>query len=214
LLWPLLLVPSFYLLGPFAHQQMRKFLHEGVRYGNLPGRMTASVGAFYVVYAFTLLIVVGAWFGVGLVLWSAPGLVASLFAAVPTGKAAIGAGMLFAVVAIALVSMLVFILVAGPYFIVRIRNLVWNHSAIGAHEFRSRAHVWPYIWITISNFVLIFLTLGLFLPFAQIRKARYLVQTMALVPQGSLDEVVATQQDHVNAVGQETADLFDLDIAL
>ena len=37
---------------------------------------------------------------------------------------------------------------------------------------------------------------------------------VALVPQGSLDDIVATQQDRVSAVGQETADLFDIDIAL
>lgn len=202
------------LLGPLSHQQSRKYLHEGVRYGNLPGSMLAEAGAFYLVYVFTMLIVVGGLVGAFLVVMAIPGLLQAAMGLVPGGNSTLGLSILAMVVVAALAAMLVFVLVAGPYWIVRIRNLVWNHSRIGEHQIRSRAKVWPFIWITVSNFVLILLTVGLFIPFAQIRKARYLVQTMALVPHGSLDEVVATQQDRVSAVGQETADLFDIDIAL
>ncbi|QEI05018.1 DUF898 domain-containing protein [Pigmentiphaga aceris] len=229
LLWPLLLFPgvalsfvSIYLIPvvilvvPFAHQQLRKYLHDGVRYGNLPGSMHAGVGAFYLIYLFTVLIVIGALVGAGLVVAAIPGLVRSVNATVASlgGDIGLGAGVLALMVAIALGAMLIFVLIAGPFFVVRIRNLVWNRSRLGEHQFRSRAKVLPFIWIAVSNFVLIVCTFGLFTPAAQIRKARYLIQTMALVPKGSLDEVVAVQQDRVNAVGQETADLFDIDVAL
>lgn len=213
---PLYMLPVLVLIAPLAHQQLRKFLVDGVRYGNLPGSMHASAGAFYLVYLLTLLIVVAALVGIGLVGIAIPGMLRSVTTMVATmgGDVGLGAGMLALVVALAVGSLAVFILFAGPFFLVRIRNLVWNRSQIGKHQFRSRAKVWPFIWITVSNFLLIVLTLGLFTPAAQIRKARYLIQSMALVPQGSLDDIVAAQQDRVSAVGQETADLFDIDIAM
>ena len=213
---PLYMLPVLLLIAPLAHQQLRKFLVDGVRYGNLPGSMRASAGTFYLVYLLTLLIVVGALVGIGLVGIAIPGMLQSVQTtmAMLGGDIGLGAGMLALVVAVAVGAMVVFILFAGPFFLVRIRNLVWNRSQIGEHQFRSRAKVWPFIWITVSNFLLILVTLGLFTPAAQIRKARYLIQSMALVPQGSLDDIVATQQDRVSAVGQETADLFDVDIAL
>jgi len=213
---PLYMVPVLLLMAPLAHQQLRKFLVDGVRYGNLPGSMRASVGAFYLVYVLTVLIVAGALLGIGLVVSAIPGLLrsAQTMVSMAGGNIGVGAGMLALVIVVALGAMVVFILFAGPFFVVRIRNLVWSRSQIGEHQFRSRAKVWPFIWITVSNFLLIFFTLGLFTPAAQIRKARYLIQSVALVPQGSLDDIVATQQDRVSAFGQETADLFDIDIAL
>jgi len=213
---PLYMVPVLVLIAPLAHQQLRKFLVDGVRYGNLPGSMRASIGAFYLVYILTVLIVLGALVGIGLIGAAIPNvlLAAKTMITLAGADAGLGRGVLALVVAIAVGAMVVFILFAGPFFLVRIRNLVWSRSQIGEHQFRSRAKVWPFIWITVSNFLLIFLTLGLFTPAAQIRKARYLIQSVALVPQGSLDDIVATQQDRVSAVGQETADLFDIDIAL
>jgi uncharacterized membrane protein YjgN (DUF898 family) len=213
LLWPLLAIPTLSALVPFAHQRLRQFIQGGVRYGNVPGSMQAGPRAFYVVYAMTALIVLGALAGAVLILIVAPTLLQLVTTLVP-GARMLGQGVLAVVVVAALVAMLVLMLLAKPYFTVRVRNLVWNHTRLGANQFRSRAAVRPFVWITVSNFLLVLITFGLFMPFAQIRKARYLVQTMALVPDASLDEVVATQQDRVSALGQETADMFDVDIAL
>jgi uncharacterized membrane protein YjgN (DUF898 family) len=212
---PLYMVPVLLLIAPLAHQQLRKFLHDGVRYGNLPGSMKGGVLGFYAVYTGTLLIVVSAVAGIiGLVFAMTPGMMELVMSSIAGPNSRGLAGITAAIYAIALLSLMAFILIAGPFFLVRIRNVVWNRSRIGEHQFRSRAKVWPFIWVTVSNFLLIVITLGLFTPAAQIRKARYLIQSMALMPQGSLDDIVATQQDHVSAVGQETADLFDIDIAM
>ena len=213
LLWPLLAIPTLGALVPFAHQRLRRFIQGAVRYGDLPGSLHAGPGPFYVTYAMTALVVLGALGGVALLLIVAPTLLQIVTTLIP-GATNFGKGMLAVVVVAGLVSMLVLILLATPYFTVRIRNLVWNHTRLGEHQFRSRAAVGPFVWITVSNFLLVVITVGLFIPFAQIRKARYLVQTMALVPQASLDDVVATQQDRIGALGQETADMFDVDIAL
>jgi uncharacterized membrane protein YjgN (DUF898 family) len=58
------------------------------------------------------------------------------------------------------------------------------------------------------------LTLGLYIPFAQIRMARYKLGCMGLLAQGDLAEFVAGQVQTDSATGEETAEMFDLDISL
>jgi uncharacterized membrane protein YjgN (DUF898 family) len=60
----------------------------------------------------------------------------------------------------------------------------------------------------------IILTLGLFVPFAQIRMMKYKIENMGLMAQGDLAEFCAGQSQDANATGEETAEMFDLDISL
>lgn len=199
LVWPVLTVFTLYLLAPLAYQRMRRFMHQSVRYGNLPGSMTAPVGAFYRVFGMVLV-----WSLLALVLLLSPFIIMFI------SNGGFGVAIAFGIY----IGFIVTALLIGPYAIVRLRNLVWNNSRLGEHRLVSRAEVLPYFRLMAVNYILILLTLGLFLPFARIRSARYLLTTMAVVPQGNLDEVIAIQRQRVGAAGEETADLFDVDLAL
>jgi uncharacterized membrane protein YjgN (DUF898 family) len=72
----------------------------------------------------------------------------------------------------------------------------------------------PYVWIFFTNMLGIILTLGLFVPFAQIRMMKYKIENMGLMAQGDLAEFCAGQSQDTNAMGEETAEMFDLDISL
>jgi uncharacterized membrane protein YjgN (DUF898 family) len=72
----------------------------------------------------------------------------------------------------------------------------------------------PYVWIFFTNMLGIIFTLGLFVPFAQIRMMRYKIENMGLLAQGDLAEFVAGQSQDVSATGEESAEMFDLDISL
>jgi uncharacterized membrane protein YjgN (DUF898 family) len=108
---------------------------------------------------------------------------------------------------------LVFFLLVGPWFAARIQNLVWNHTALGPHAFRSDVRARELFVIYLTNFFGIILTLGLYKPFADIRLTRYRLTHMALQTQGNLDEFFAQEQEAVNAMGEETANVFDVDIS-
>ncbi len=70
------------------------------------------------------------------------------------------------------------------------------------------------IWITVSNFVLVIVTLGMFIPWAMVRLARFQLESMRLVPASDLQEFVAAAPEDVGAIGAEAANVFDFDIAL
>ena len=70
------------------------------------------------------------------------------------------------------------------------------------------------MWITISNFILVLLTLGLFTPWAAIRLAKFRLQSVRLLPASDLQEFEAAEPETIGAVGEEAATVFDFDISL
>jgi uncharacterized membrane protein YjgN (DUF898 family) len=95
----------------------------------------------------------------------------------------------------------------------RLQNVVWSSTRLGPHGFVSSLKVWRVFSITLTNVVATVATLGLFLPFAQVRLTRYMASAFRLYPGGDLDDVANAAADDAAAVGEEAAELFDLDIA-
>jgi uncharacterized membrane protein YjgN (DUF898 family) len=58
------------------------------------------------------------------------------------------------------------------------------------------------------------LTLGLFIPWAMVRLAKFQLEAIRLVPAGNLQTFVDAAPDNVGAVGLEAASAFDFDISL
>jgi uncharacterized membrane protein YjgN (DUF898 family) len=102
-----------------------------------------------------------------------------------------------------------------PYLESSFQNLVWNNTALGDHAFESMVSARKLLWIHASNLILITLTLGLYKPFGAVRLAKYRIESMTLIPADNLEQFWADQFiDRTTALGQETADLFDIDIGL
>lgn len=201
LLWPMLTAVSMYLLAPLAHQRLKRYQHNNTRFGTASFATDATAGAFYRVYlltagmAFVLLLVVGA--------------VAGLVGTAVDGKDGIYLGigaMLFGTYA-------AFLLI-GPYLQAKVQNLVWNHTTLAPHRFRSNVKAGKLFVITITNLILTVLTLGLFRPFARVRSVRYRVESMTMLAVGNLDTFLAGEREQVDALGDAAVDWYDIDIAL
>ena len=202
LLLPFVTLFTVYLLAPFTHQRIKAYQHNNSRFGQSAFNFDGSVGSFYKIYFFTLMLVVLiiSLFGLGIyqLFWSE---IANLPKETIVALA-VGVYML-----LILASMLVI-----PYFMARIQNLVWNNTQLGEHRFSSTLSARGLAWVIFSNFFLIIITMGLFKPFADIRAARYRVEHMAMLPAGNLEEFIASEQQQIGATGTETAEIFDVDI--
>jgi len=102
----------------------------------------------------------------------------------------------------------------GPALHALLANLIWSNTRLGEHRILCAMSPWRMIWIGVGNFVLIAVTLGLFIPWAMVRLTRYQIESMQFIPAGDLQEFVAAEPETISAVGMETAGLFDFDIAL
>ncbi|CAG2129061.1 hypothetical protein LMG31506_00581 [Cupriavidus yeoncheonensis] len=201
-LWPLLTVFTLGALAPLAHQRLKHYQHNHTRFGTAPFAFDASAGSFYGVYlrtfAMTIVVVLVAVVG-GIALGAGAG----------SGRGAAVLAGLFGTIGI-----YVAVLAVGPYFNASLQNLVWNHTTLVPHGLRSEVNAGRLFYIFLTNMIGIALTLGLFLPFARVRSARYRVECMSLLARAPLDAFVAGQAESVGALGDAAADWYDIDIAL
>lgn len=94
----------------------------------------------------------------------------------------------------------------------RIFNAVMNNTTLGDHAFEADLPIGRLTWITLSNAVLVVLSLGLLLPWAKVRLTRFRLSHVRMLPSGSLSEFAAQQSAEVSAAGDELGDYLDLDL--
>lgn len=202
LLLPILTVFSLYLLAPYMHRQMKKFQHEESRYGNTHFSFHGTAGSFYKAYFIVFLISLAGIIVIGLGFWG------TFWGAYRAGAAGIGAFALFFLAAYLWMFLLI------PIFLTLLQNLIWNKTRLGEHQFKSEMRVGRMIFIALTNILGIVLTLGLFMPFAQVRSMKYRIESMTLIPASSLESFIADTQAQASATGEGMADLLDFDLSL
>ena len=161
------------------------------RFGKTPFSAQLKAGAFYSIY------------------------LAAIFLAISTG-------ILFFMVEVSVPTMLpllpLFLLpfyyLVYAYIKVHVTNYTVNNAQLGKHQFESRMKTLPYLWIFLSNMIVMVLTLGLATPWAMIRVARYRADCTTAQVAGDLDQFVQVQQDQQNALGEELGEVLDLEFGV
>jgi uncharacterized membrane protein YjgN (DUF898 family) len=193
------------LAAPFVHQRAKAWQVDESRFGQARFSFDAGVGDFYKLYG-CFVLAGGA--GIGLTIWlilsgaplspEAPGYAANR--QMETG---------FVIMAI-----YAWLLLLAPLFINMVQNMVWNHTSLEQHRFQSDVKWGRMLFITVTNYLAVICTLGLFLPFARVRSMRYRIESLMLVPSGSLDDVLAGADGDVSATGEGMAEFMDFDFSL
>lgn len=100
------------------------------------------------------------------------------------------------------------------FYVSWMNNLVFNKSSLADFEFRANFSTLSYARLHCVNMVLTVLTLGLFIPFAKVRIARYKAEHTQVLARSSLDQFVARQEQEVGALGEAVGDFYDLDFGI
>jgi len=112
--------------------------------------------------------------------------------------------------------LLVWGMMARAYLTVAHRNYMFNHTRLdqGKIAFHSTMKLLPYVWLLFVNALIVLFSLGLATPFAQVRHARYLVNTLEV--EGDIDTL--TVQAHTDtaqsAVAEELVQALDLNVGI
>lgn len=210
LLFGVLAFVTLYLLAPLFHHRIKAYQHGRAWFGQTPFSFNASIGGFFLTYlAVGAVFLVGA-FVLALMFGGTLGALGTVLGPDATPDPALIMPLLAAI----FVGFLVLSLLVAPMFQAWIGNRVWNGTRLGEHRFECRLRVLPLLWIGLSNFVLIVLSVGLFIPWAAVRMARYRASCMTLLPAAPLDAFLAATAEEIGAIGEETAEMFDVDIGL
>ena len=210
-----LLVPfTLGLIIPYVMYRQKKFLVENGSYGATPFTFTATAKDYYRLYfraGLGLLLIISLFL---LFLTYGAGTVMIDGSAVSTGVGKHrSAGI--AAVAMAFLAPLVYFYVV-IYVQTALANLSWNATRLGDARFESTLRTRNMAWLYLSNAVAIACTLGLLIPWAAVRLARYRFEHLALETAGGLDHFLAAAGEEVSATGEEIGDVFgiDVDVAL
>ncbi len=93
----------------------------------------------------------------------------------------------------------------------RRRNLIYNQLSLDGVQVHSTMRGIDILWLWVSNAVLILVTLGLAVPWARVRMARYQAQRTELEA-WSLEHIVAGEDNDRAALGEEFGDMFGFDL--
>ncbi|MEI7431851.1 MAG: YjgN family protein [Betaproteobacteria bacterium] len=208
LLLPLATVFTFYLLAPFCHQRIKSFQHNNSAFGQSSFSFNAPVSAFYGLY-----LKVWGFLILGVIVL---GVVAAMVFGNPFLMTNAKANpQLFTVISMLFFfGFFILLLFIRPFLEARLQNLIWNHTQLGPHRFVSNISAGKLFGIMFTNLIGVIFTLGLFRPFAVTRLLKYRLETVTLAAAGDLDSFLSAHNQEVGAMGEETADIFDIDIAL
>lgn len=208
---PILTPLTLGILMPYVIYRQKRFLVENSSYGATPFTFDAGPKEFY-----KLSMKVAACF----ILIVALGLGVMAFAGGLTQAAwKPGAGG-HAPAALMLLSMLSFMLtyfILAVYGQTQLANLTLNGTALGGARLVSTLRTRDMAWLFVSNALAIAFSLGLLMPWATVRMARYRMERLEMLATEGVDHLLASSgTEDVGAAGEEIGDLFgfSLDVSL
>jgi uncharacterized membrane protein YjgN (DUF898 family) len=204
--WLMLAPFTLWLIYPYVVKRQREFVVNNSRHGLARMRLSLVSEKVYVVYLVGALAAGGA-----LVLGVIA--IASIVMAVTAGGRTMGpeppAWLGF--------TPLIFYAAFGAVAVgvrTSIENLVWNGTSIEGHAFRSELGIGRMIWLYGTNLLAIAATLGLAVPWARVRLARYRAGSLALLPGGPLAFNASPEDELVGAAGSEFSEAMEFDVGL
>lgn len=210
LLYPILCALTLYTTAPILDRTTKTFSITNHRLGAAGFSLEVSIGAFYKAAGFALLWVIL--------------VIAAAFLLLGVNVAALGDAALMLesdpAAGVQLMITIYAVFFAGfipAVFIYRAltRNAIYNGTILeGGHDLRSNVSAAKLFWIAISNMVIVVCTLGLMLPWAQIRVAKYLAAHTGVELGGSLDDFVGQQHEATTALGDAYSDIEGIDVGL
>lgn len=184
--WPFLGVLTLGILYPLAMLKMHQYVVKNSAYGTTSFDFNATYGDYGIIFLILL--------GVGLVFGS---IYMAITAFIP------GAAFITPFI-MGLVYFGLYL-----YFVTQINNLFFHSLSLKDHRFNASVSAVGLGKVVLINLLLILVTLGLYLPAAKVRMAKYFCDCISMKIAGSLDDFTAAEQENVSALGEEFGQVFD-----
>lgn len=191
------------LLFPWARHKERKYVIEHAGYGVSRFSFQATVKSFYIVYCIALPCVI--------VVTAMCMFVLTLPAFFDIGDKESGLLRVVRPLFVSIIGSLGFVTI---YHLVKawVLRLTVNGMTLGSYQLETSLDPLRYTWIAASNFALRAISLGLLTPFCVVRMRRYMVENLILHGPDSIDQFVAEKQQEITSLGDQAAELYDLDV--
>ena len=100
------------------------------------------------------------------------------------------------------------------YIRTKVINFTFGNLSIAEHRVQSELKVGTMLYLYVTNTLAIVISLGLLIPWAKVRTARYRVQMTSIIVAGSLDNFFGVQPNGQSAFGEEMGEVFDMGLGI
>lgn len=192
---------------PWVLAAIKRYQHNGYRIASQQGELRLGSGSVYWLCLKALGLGLLTMLVTGIIVGVTAGVTAvfgrSVLATAITGVASVGLGYL------------VFFVVIGPFFTARLQNMVWNGTSSDELRFDSQLRLAPLAWLTLKNWLLMLITIGLYRPFAVVHTTRLRLEAVSLTVDGDPEAWVASETAaNQDATGEFAGDFFGIDMGL
>jgi uncharacterized membrane protein YjgN (DUF898 family) len=196
------IVAVFLLLLPYFLWRLKRYQHNHYGWGSLQTEMRAGLRSVYGVFLKTA--------GISFLVMGAVAIAVATLIFQSQKVASVTATVLVAIGGIVLVHVL-----PKACLQTGLQNLLWSSTGNRTIRFRSDLAAASFVGLQFKNYLLIFLTLGLYWPFAVVHSRRAQVEAVGLLSRIPLDRITQSElRSQPGATGDMAADLFGLDIGL
>ena len=199
--WPVLGVLTLGLALPWAWFKSAQYGVNGHRFGRAALRLSAGAGQFYTIGVVLALV----WIGVAIAIGGG----SAVLAQAPTEDAPPAPAVPWA---LSVAFFLLYLFVYALFTVWRFRT-VYQDLVVGDARVSCGVSIGRYMVIFITNLIGLVVTLGLFYPWARVRTAACLIDSLSL-ESSDIDGFTASERRHEHAFGEELGQALDLGIGV
>lgn len=195
------------LAYPYFVYWRQRFIVRNHEIGSTSFEFTGKPGEFFGIYAWASLLFLALAFGIGTVgFFLVKGVVLSLSGPIAESMKALAP-------ALGLFVLLLY-LVIYTFISTHVTNATLNNTHIGDHRLESRLAATNMLWLMLTNTLAIACSVGLLIPWAKVRMARYRCERLRMYVKNDLDDIFAGTDIRVGATADGAHDLLDIDLGL
>lgn len=200
------LILTLGMLYPWVKGKQKEFIVENHRYGGNWFRFLLRPGQFYPPYLIAWGVMTG-W----MMLWSFL-MIGLIFTNMASGGSDDQPNPVLMIGLMVVMYSGYFVVLA--FLTAALANLIYNHVEIDGRRFRSTLKGHRLLWIYTGNTLAILLSVGLLIPWAMVRLARYRAECLCVLSVDDFNGMRAESSTSVDATAAEVDGLFDIDIGL
>jgi uncharacterized membrane protein YjgN (DUF898 family) len=189
------------LMFPWWDYMVTNFKVVHAKFGSSDFKFTATTINYYGMYLKL--------YGLAILVFG--GLYALIFSMISSMGEGPG-GMSGVIVTIMMLLMLPAYLWLFAYLQAKRTNLMYGNLDISGNKVQSELKVGYLMYLYITNTLAIMISLGLLMPWAKIRTARYRASVTSLNVTGDLGQYTSEQEKQQSALGEEIGEMFDMDL--
>lgn len=195
----LILMLTIAFMFPWWEFMITKFKVVHTKYGQSDFTFSANTKAYYIMYL--------KMYGLMLLVFAG---VLGLFALLSESTLFLDAAALTTTILILIIFTLY--LWAFAYLQAKRTNIMYNNLNVNNIQVRSDLKTFDLLSLYITNTLAIMFSLGLLMPWAKVRTARYRASKTSIDLKDNLDQFVSLQVEKQSAIGEEVGEMFDMDL--